>query len=184
MDFSLNILLFIGLTLVLQQIILFVPYTSHDQILFFFFWCQKARVNYYFQSKSYCLRVSLYIFPHNFSYCKSYFTFFFLLSTFSKKIKINSQLISFSFQLLSIVILTNKLGKLFPNIKCLLISLEGSNEKKKKSKQKIFQLYFTYQPIVCFVCCYLHFQLISKVFKSMKQSCNLRIGSTSSSQAF
>ena len=35
--FSLNILLFIGLTLVLQQIILFVPYPSDDQILFFFF---------------------------------------------------------------------------------------------------------------------------------------------------
>ena len=90
---------------------------------------------------------------------------FFLLSTFSKKIKINSQLILFSFYLLSIVLSKEKVGKLFPNIKCLLISLEGSNGKGKK---KIFQLYFTYQPIVCFVCCYLHFQLISKVFKSMK----------------
>ena len=136
MAFSLNILPFFGLTMVLQQRILFVPYPSHDQILFFFLVCQKARVNYYFSSKSYCLQVSLYIFSHIFSYYKSHFTIFFLLSTFTKKIKINSQLILFSFQLLSIVISTKKLGKLFSNIKCLLISLEGSNEKKKKNQNK------------------------------------------------
>ena len=35
--FSLNVLLLVGLTLVLQQRNLFVPYPSHDQILFFFF---------------------------------------------------------------------------------------------------------------------------------------------------
>ena len=53
--FSLNILPVIGLTMVLWQRILFVPYPSHDQILFFVFFffffflvCQKARVNYYF----------------------------------------------------------------------------------------------------------------------------------------
>ena len=35
--FSLNVLLLVGLTLVLQQRNLFVPYPSHDQILSFFF---------------------------------------------------------------------------------------------------------------------------------------------------
>ena len=143
--FSLNVLLLVGLTLVLQQRNLFVPYPSHDQILssfFFFFFGQKIRINYYFQSKSYYLRVSLYFFFSHFFLLRVPLNYyFFLLSTFSKKIKINNQLILFSFQLLSIILSAKKkLDKLFPNIKYLLLSLEGSNgkeEKKKKSSSSI-----------------------------------------------
>ena len=135
-----------------KEICLYLILHMTKYSLFFFFIGQKIRINYYFQSKSYCLRVSLYVFSHIFSYYESHLIFFFFAKYFQQKNIKNNQLILFSFQLLSIILSAKKkLDKLFPNIKYLLLSLEGSNGKEKK---KIFQLYFTYQPIVCFVCCY------------------------------
>ena len=69
MAFSLKNFLFIGLTLVLQQIILFVPYPSHDQILFFFFCVKKLG--------------SITIFSQKAIVCGSHFMFFltFFLTT-------------------------------------------------------------------------------------------------------
>ena len=73
MAFSLNILSFIGLTMVLQQRILFVPYPSYDQILFFFFfffWCVQKLW-------------SITIFSQKAIVCESHFIFFltFFLTT-------------------------------------------------------------------------------------------------------
>ena len=78
--FSLNVLLFVGLTLVLQQRNLFVPYPSHDQILFFFFfWVKKLGSITIFSQKAIVLWVSLYVFSHIFSYYESHLIYFILL---------------------------------------------------------------------------------------------------------
>ena len=153
LTFCSNFLLFAGLMWVLHQRILFLPYSLHSRVCF---WSKKLGPGICRSHLMFFLTFLLIASP-----TLLFYFYFFVLSTFSK----NNQSTYFIYNLafsFYLYYLKKKIDKLFPNKECLQILLEGS--KKKKNLPALFHILIH---IVSFVYCYLHFQLISQVFKTM-----------------